>query len=29
MNYIVFDLECNQSPGGKKYYNISMTFDII
>ena len=29
MNYIVFDLEWNQSPGGKKYSNSRLPFEII
>lgn len=29
MNYIVFDLEWNQSPGGKKDSNQSLPFEII
>lgn len=29
MNYIVFDLEWNQSPGGKKYSNQKLPFEII
>lgn len=29
MNYIVFDLEWNQSPGGKKYANSRLPFEII
>jgi inhibitor of KinA sporulation pathway (predicted exonuclease) len=29
MNYIVFDLEWNQSPGGKKYENSRLPFEII
>lgn len=29
MNYIVFDLEWNQSPSGKKYTNIKIPFEII
>lgn len=29
MNYIVFDLEWNQSPGGKKYSNARLPFEII
>ena len=29
MNYIVFDLEWNQSPGGKKDSNIRLPFEII
>ncbi len=29
MNYIVFDLEWNQSPGGKKYANRHLPFEII
>ena len=27
MNYIVFDLEWNQSPGGKKYSNSRLPFE--
>lgn len=29
MNYIVFDLEWNQSPAGKKYANSKIPFEII
>ena len=29
MNYIIFDLEWNQSPGGKKYSNSRLPFEII
>lgn len=29
MNYIVFDLEWNQSPAGKKYENSGLPFEII
>ena len=29
MNYIVFDLEWNQSPGGKKYSNSRLPFEIL
>ena len=29
MNYIVFDLEWNQSPGGKKWSNSRLPFEII
>lgn len=29
MNYIVFDLEWNQSPNGKKYSNKKLPFEII
>ncbi len=29
MNYIVFDLEWNQSPGGKKYSNSRLPFEMI
>lgn len=29
MNYIVFDLEWNQSPNGKKYQNDKLPFEII
>ena len=29
MDYIVFDLEWNQSPGGKKYSNSRLPFEII
>lgn len=29
MNYIVFDLEWNQSPNGKKYENARLPFEII
>ena len=29
MNYIVFDLEWNQSPSGKKYSNSRLPFEII
>jgi inhibitor of KinA sporulation pathway (predicted exonuclease) len=29
MNYIVFDLEWNQSPNGKKYENKKLPFEII
>lgn len=29
MNYIVFDLEWNQSPGGKKQSNAKLPFEII
>ena len=29
MNYIVFDLEWNQSPGGKKYSNSRLPFDRL
>ena len=29
MNGIVFDLEWNQSPGGKKYSNSRLPFEII
>lgn len=29
MNYIVFDLEWNQSPGGKRYQNARLPFEII
>ena len=29
MNYIVFDLEWNQSPGGKRYSNSRLPFEII
>lgn len=29
MNYIVFDLEWNQSPGGKKYSDSRLPFEII
>ena len=29
MNYIVFDLEWNQSPGGKKFANRRLPFEII
>lgn len=29
MNYIVFDLEWNQSPGGKKFSNSRLPFEII
>lgn len=29
MNYIVFDLEWNQSPGGKRYANRHLPFEII
>lgn len=29
MNYIVFDLEWNQSPNGKKYMNQKLPFEII
>ena len=29
MNFIVFDLEWNQSPEGKKYSNRRLPFEII
>ncbi len=29
MNYIVFDLEWNQSPGGKKFSESRLPFEII
>ena len=29
MNYIVFDLEWNQSPGGKRWSNSRLPFEII
>ncbi len=29
MNYIVFDLEWNQSPDGKKFENARLPFEII
>ena len=29
MNYIVFDLEWNQSPGGKRWSNSQLPFEII
>ena len=29
MNYIVFDLELNQSPGLKNYSNSRLHFEII
>lgn len=29
MNFVVFDLEWNQSPGGKKYSNSRIPFEII
>ena len=29
MNYIVFDLEWNQSPGGKRWSNSRLPFEVI
>ena len=29
MNYIVFDLEWNRSPDGKKFENARLPFEII